>query len=191
MDSRDILGIVATLIAFISYIPYVWTIFTGKTKPHGFSWMVFALLMFIAFAAQVSDRAGAGAWVTGFSAAVCLLIAGLSLIKGTFKPTLSDWWAFGGSLAAIPIWMATDNPVYAVILITIIDMMAFYPTFRKAYFFPHEELLFTYLLSGVKFVLAFIALENITLTTALYPVSLIVMNWIFMAVILWRRKTTS
>lgn len=191
MESQDILGIIATLIAFISYIPYVWTIFTGKTKPHGFSWMVFALLMFIAFAAQLSDQAGSGAWVTGFSAAVCLLIAGLSLIKGTFKPTPSDWWAFGGSLAAIPIWMATENPVYAVILITIIDMMAFYPTFRKAYFFPHEELLFTYLLSGIKFVLAFIALENVTLTTALYPVSLIVMNWIFMAVVLWRRKVTS
>ena len=188
MDYRDILGALATLIAFISYVPYVWTIFTGKTKPHGFSWLVFSVLMFIGFAAQVSDGAGAGAWVTGFSAAICALIAALALFKGTFTPTRSDWAAFIGSLAAIPLWLMTEDPVYSVILITIIDTLAFYPTFRKAYDAPREELLFTYLLSGIKFILAFVALENFSLVTALYPASLIIMNWLFIAVVLWRRR---
>ncbi len=188
MDVRDILGGLATLIALISYIPYIRTIFTGTTKPHGFSWFVFGVLMVIGFIAQISDHAGAGAWVTGFSALVCFFIAGLSVFKGTFTPTRSDWIAFTGALMAIPIWMMTDNPLYAVILITIIDVLAFYPTFRKAYILPHEELLFTYLLSVVKFILGVMALENISVITALYPVSLIVMNGAFILMVLSRRK---
>jgi hypothetical protein len=188
MDYRDILGITATIIAFTSYVPYIVTILKGTTKPHGFSWFVFGILMIIGFIAQNADGAGAGAWVTGASALICFIIAGLAVFKGTFSPTKSDWYAFIGSLLAIPVWLVTDNPVYAVLLITVIDILAFYPTIRKAYHFPNEELLFTYTLSGIKFILAFIALENISLTTAFYPGSLIVMNGLFITMVLWRRK---
>ncbi len=188
IDARHLLGISATLIALISYAPYVLTIFKGTTKPHGFSWFVFGVLMVIGFIAQISDGAGTGAWVTGFSAGVCFLIAGLAVFKGTFTPTRTDWMALIGSLAAIPLWMMTENPLSAVILITLIDILAFYPTFRKAYYFPHEELLFTYFLSAIKFILGVAALENFSVITTLYPLSLILMNALFIGVVMWRRK---
>ena len=187
-DYKYILGIIATIIALISYIPYLITILQGTTKPHGFSWFVFGILMAIAYAAQVTDNGGAGAWVTGFSALVCFLIAGLAVFKGTFTPTKSDWSALIGSLLAIPLWLLTDNPLYAVLLITVIDILAFYPTFRKAYFHPNEELLFTYLLSGIKFLIGFAALENFTFITVFYPASLILMNWLFIGMVMWRRR---
>lgn len=189
MDWREILGVAATLIALISYIPYLLTIFKGTTRPHGFSWIIFGLLTAIGFAAQVTGEAGPGAWVMGFSAAICFLIAGLALFKGTFKPTSSDWATFIAALAAIPLWLTTDNPLYAVVLITIIDALAFYPTFRKAYHFPHEELVFTFFLSGLKFVLSLFALTTVSIVTVLYPASLVFMNWLFIAMVLYRRMT--
>lgn len=191
MDGREILGALATLIALISYVPYLITIFKGTTRPHGFSWIVFGLLTVIGFAAQVYGGAGAGAWVMGFSAAICFIIAGLAVFKGTFDPTRSDWITFIAALAAIPLWLATDNPLYAVILITLIDALAFYPTFRKAYHYPHEELVFTFFLSGLKFVLSLFALDTVSLVTVVYPASLIFMNWLFIAMVVYRRNVLS
>ena len=188
MEWRDLLGILATVIALVSYIPYLYTIVKGTTRPHGFSWFVFGILTAIGFAAQVTGGAGAGAWVMGFSGGVCFLIAGLSFFKGTFDPTRSDWGTFIAALAAIPLWLATDNPLYAVILITIIDALAFWPTIRKAYFYPREELMFTYTLSGLKFFIALLATQSFSLITVLYPASLVLMNWLFVAMVLARRR---
>ena len=119
---------------------------------------------------------------------MCFLIAGLSFFKGTFDPTRSDWGTFIAALAAIPLWLATDNPLYAVILITIIDALAFWPTIRKAYFYPREELMFTYTLSGLKFFIALLATQSFSLITVLYPASLVLMNWLFVAMVLARRR---
>lgn len=190
-SDTQILGGLATLIAFVSYIPYIWTTLKGTTKPHGFMWFIFGLLMAIGFAAQISDHAGPGAWMNGFSAIVCFFIAFLAFFKGTYQATRTDWMAFLGALAAIPVWLATDDPLYAVILITVIDALGFYPTFRKTYFAPHDELLFTYNLSVIKLVISLLAIENVTIVTTLYPASLVFMNGLFVIVILIRRKVVS
>jgi hypothetical protein len=59
---------------------------------------------------------------------------------------------------------------------------------RKSWHKPHEELLQTYALSGTKFVLAILALQNFTPTTWLYPASLVLMNYGFVVMALWRRQ---
>ena len=45
----------------------------------------------------------------------------------------------------------------------------------------------TYILSAFKFAVGLLDLEYVNWTTALYPVSLVIMNGVFVAVILWRR----
>lgn len=188
MDYKVILGILATGIAFYAYIPYFIDIFKGKTKPHSFSWLVWALLTGIAFFAQVFDNAGPGAWVTGFTAAVSVVILVLAFFKGEKNITRSDWMSLLGAGVSMLLWWITDSPLLTVILITIIDALGFYPTFRKSYHKPHEETLITYLLSGLKFVFAIIALENYSVITWLYPASLILMNGAFVVMLAIRRK---
>jgi hypothetical protein len=87
----------------------------------------------IAFAAQVVSRAGAGSWALGFSAAICIFIFALALIKGTRDFPLIDWIVLVGALIAIAIWYFTKDPTWSVILLVIIDTVAFIPTFRKAW----------------------------------------------------------
>lgn len=186
---KEILGTLATLIAFASYAPYLWGIFKGYVKPHAFSWLVWGLLTAIGFFAQVSDNAGPGAWVTGFSAAITIFIACIAYFRNDRNYiSKSDWYTFGAALLAIPLWLITDNPLWSVILITVIDALGFYPTFRKGFHLPHEELALSFFLSGFKFALALFALENFTLITALYPFSLVVMNGIFVCMLLIRRR---
>jgi len=79
---KTALGIIATVMAFVSYIPYIRNMLSGKTKPHAFSWLVWGTLTAIAFVGQVSKGAGPGAWVTGFTACVSFFIFVTALRTG-------------------------------------------------------------------------------------------------------------
>ena len=185
---KTALGILATLMAFFSYIPYIRNMLSGKTKPHAFSWLLWGALTAIAFVGQVSDNAGPGAWVTGFTAMVSFFIFITALRTGEKDISKSDWFSLAGAGLAMLLWWATSNPLTAVILITLIDALGFYPTFRKSYHKPHQETAITFAISGLKFIVAIIALENLTLVTWLYPASLVLMNGIFVIMLLIRRK---
>lgn len=185
---KTALGIIATIMALISYVPYIRNMLSGKTKPHAFSWLVWGVLTAIAFVGQVSDGAGPGAWVTGFTACVSFFIFVTALRTGEKDITKSDWLSLVGAGVAMLLWWATSDPLIAVILITVIDALGFFPTFRKSYHKPYQETAITFAISALKFVIAIIALENLTPTTWLYPASLVVMNGIFVVMLLIRRK---
>jgi hypothetical protein len=188
MNLQILLGALATLIGLISYIPYFRDIFNGKTKPHFFSWFIWALLTGIAFIAQVVDDAGPGAWVTGLTAFICLLISILALRKGEKNITKSDWMCFLAALVGIVIWIKTNDPLFAVIVVTFVDAIAYIPTFRKSYYKPQEETLIKYELATLKFFIALFALQSLTVTTWLYPASLVLTNGAFVVMNIARRK---
>src|SRR5882724_13674059 len=91
MTLRDIFGLLSLTLAVVSYVPYVRSIFVSNTKPHAFTWLVWGTVMAIAFVAQLSDRAGAGSWATGLSAAFCLGIGIIALFRGEKHITRGDW----------------------------------------------------------------------------------------------------
>ncbi|MFH1159283.1 MAG: hypothetical protein V1721_10475 [Pseudomonadota bacterium] len=190
-STSEILGLFSLLIGVVSYVPYLRTILSGKTKPHAFSWFVWALLMAIAFFAQDTGGAGPGAWATGLSAIVAFIIVAFALFKGEKQITRSDWITFIGALSAIPVWYATKDPLYAVILITVIDALGFYPTYRKSWNKPQEEPPLPWTLGAFKYVVALFALEKFNWTTALYPASLVLMNGVFAVMIVWRKRVLS
>jgi len=188
MEYKNILTGLATVVGIIAYIPYFRDIVGGRTKPHVFSWFVWGLLTAIAFIAQVSDGAGPGALVTGFTALASFVFVAMALKWGEKHITRTDWASLVGALVSLGLWLVTKTPLLSVILITIIDALAFYPTFRKSYFKPYQETMVTYTLSGLKFALAVAALDRWTVITALYPLSLVVMNWVFVGVLVVRRR---
>ncbi|HWY80140.1 MAG TPA: hypothetical protein VNW29_07320 [Candidatus Sulfotelmatobacter sp.] len=188
MSYKELLGIIATVIAFISYIPYFRDIFANTTKPHAFSWLVWSMLTGIGFFGQVSGGAGAGAWVTGFTAIISFIIFIFGFIKGRTNIILIDWLCLMGAVIALIFWFITKGPLLSVIIITVIDAFGFFPTFRKSFIKPHEETVITYFLSGLKFIFSLFALQTVSVVTILYPLSLVVMNWIFVIMVLVRKQ---
>jgi len=188
IENKEILGYAATLIGIIGYVPYFINIFANKTKPHAFSWLVWSILTGIAFAAQLTENAGPGSWVTGLTAVACFIIFLLALFKGERRFSLFDWISLTVALFSIVLWWMTRNPTISIILVTIIDAVGFLPTFRKGFHKPFEETATTFALSAIKFAPAIFALEAYTIATWLYPASLIVMNGLFVVMILIRRK---
>lgn len=188
MSYKELLGFTAVVIALVSYIPYFKDIFEGRTKPHAFSWFIWGLLTGIAFVGQISDKAGPGAWVTGFTALACFSISFFGITKGRKNIVFIDWLSLLGTGIALFFWFITKGPLVSIMLITLIDAIGFFPTFRKSFMKPQEETLITYTLSGLKFLIALFALEKISLVTALYPASLVLMNWVFVGMLIIRRK---
>ena len=187
MGHKETLGLLSIAFFIAGYSRYFWHIFKGQTKPHVFSWLVWGISTAIVFFAQTSDNAGPGAWATGFSALVFFGLAGLAVFRGERDIKQSDWWAFLGALAAIPLWYFTGDPLGAVVLIVVIETLAFYPTMRKSYHKPGEETLFMYNMESLRFIPALFAMEHYSVVTMLTPLFTIAINSFFVAMVLWRR----
>lgn len=187
-DLKTALGVVAVLMTVWAHIPYLRHTLNGSNKPHVFTWVIWTLLTGIAFAAQVSEGAGAGAWATGICSAICVTIAIAAFRAGEKHITKSDWVMFLAGLCAIPVWMATKDPLWSVWIITIIDVSAVYPTFRKSWRRPSEENSFMYGFNIPRHFISICALSQISLTTALYPCGLLLMNLVMFIMLKMRRR---
>lgn len=188
LTTQEILGGIAFLIGLVGHSFYVVSILQNKTKPHLFTWLVWGIITGIAYAAQISDNAGPGSWQMGVSSFLCLMTAAMALKWGEKEITRGDKIALAASLIAIIPWLITKNPLGSVILISIIDCVAYYPTFRKSWNKPHEENLTTYLMANLKISISLFALLNFTLITALYPIVLIIANGAFIIMCIVRRR---
>lgn len=188
-DTKTILGLLAVLMTIWAHIPYLLQTLRGTNKPHVFTWVIWTLLTGIAFAAQLTGQAGAGAWATGVTCVICLIITIAAIKHGEKDITRSDWAMFLLGLAAIPLWLATSDPVWSIWLVTLIDCSAFYPTFRKSWLKPHEENSFMYGFNIPRHVMTLAAISNFSLVTALYPAALLAMNVIMYVMLKLRRQS--
>jgi hypothetical protein len=187
MTLKDMFGLLSLVLSVVSYVPYARSIFVANTKPHAFTWLVWGAVMAIAFVAQLLDKAGAGSWATGLSAAFCLGIGVVALFRGEKHITRGDWIALVFTLLAIPLWVVTSDPLWSVLLVTGIDAVAYYPTFRKSYVKPDEELAFKYVLTVIRYLFSLLALEHYTVVTSVYQLVSIVMEMAIVVMLLWRR----
>ena len=81
----------------------------------------------------------------------------------------------------------TSDPLWSVLLVTAIDAVAYYPTFRKSYAKPDEELAFKYVLTVIRYLFSLLALEHFTVVTSVYQLVSIVMEAGVVVMLLWRR----
>lgn len=186
---KEIISIIANLIGLIGYGIYIHGIYKGTVKPHSFSWLVWGIINFIVFAIQILEGGGPGAWVTGVSGLCCIIITVAAyIVRDTNSITRSDWIALILSLSAIPLWIITDNPVWSIILLTIIDTFGFYPSVRKGYTKPHDEMIFKFMINTLKHFLSIAALSTISFSTAFFPWYLVVTNLGFAIMLIIRRQ---
>ena len=191
MAIKDILSGIAMLLTFIAFAPYIRSVLNGTVKPHIFSWAIWGITTSSVFFAQLADNGGAGAWAIGFSGSITLFIAILAYNKrGDISITPSDWAFFSAALAALPIWFFTNNPIWAVIVLTTVDLLGFGPTIRKTWHHPYSESLTFMVLFLLRNLLVLTALEHYSVTTALFPAAVAAALAGLIAMMVWRRAKT-
>jgi hypothetical protein len=187
MSIKEVIGSISVIPSITGSLYYIYTVFTGETKPHAFSWLIWAILTGIGFAAQVYEKGGAGSWIMAVACIESLIVFILSLKRGEKKITLLDWSFLIASLSAIPLWIITRQPLPSVILVTLIDSLGYGPTFRKSYTRPNDETLWLYATGAISFLLGILALEHYSPVTWLYPAASAFMNISLITMILIRR----
>ena len=187
---KELLSALAIALTLIAFVPYLRSVQTGRTKPHIFSWIIWGLATLIIFLAQLADGGGAGAWPIGVSAVGSFYVAGLAYAREADRSiTRTDWIFFISALASIPLWILTSDPLGAVIILTVIDVLGFGPTFRKTYIRPHEERITLFAIVGARNLISIAALEHYSLTTVLFPAVLAAVCLVFISMVFLRRRS--
>jgi hypothetical protein len=190
MNPYELASLASIVLTFVAYAPYIAAIRRRQVKPHFFSWVIWSITTGVVFFAQLTADGGAGAWPTAVSALITIYVATLSwVLRSDIDITRADRGFLLASLAALPAWFFTSDPLWSVVILTVVDVLGFGPTLRKAWAYPYEESLQFYNLFILRSVLSVLALETRNLTTMLFPVAMVVACCVVSILLWWRRKT--
>ncbi len=179
----------AILLTFAAFLPYIVSIRAGRTRPHVFSWLIWGVTTLLVFLAQRAGGAGVGAWPTGVSALITFSIAWLAFVHGADRAiTTSDWLFLAGAASALPFWFLTADPLWAVVVLTLVDLLGFGPTLRRAWSHPDQERIGFFSLFVLRNLLVLLSLERLALTTALFPAAVGLACVGVVVLLLWRRR---
>lgn len=188
MPYKELLSALAIAITFMAFLPYIRSILKNTTRPHVFSWVIWGSTTFIVFLAQLEDKGGVGAWPIGVSGIITLFIAILAYIKrADVSITKTDWLFFVTAMSSLPLWYLTSDPLWAVVVLTTVDVLGFGPTLRKTWHQPHSESVMFFALFAIRNSLVILSLENYSLTTVLFPTVIALACLLLISLMLYRR----
>lgn len=186
---KPLLSALAIVLTLIAFFPYIRAIFKGTVRPHVFSWVIWGSTTFVVFLAQLEDHGGVGAWPIGVSGTITIFIALLAYLKrADISITRTDWLFFVTAMSSLPLWYFTADPMWAVVILTTVDVLGFGPTVRKAYAFPYSESLVFFGLFTARNLFVIMALEHCSVTTVLFPAVIATACVLLMALLTYRRR---
>jgi hypothetical protein len=190
MDIKTILGAIAALLAIFSSYLYIRDIFRGNTKPHTYTWLIWSIVTTIAFLGQWVSGGGPGSWATGVAAVVTIFTLFLSLKGGYGTKDITNFDKVCLVLAIISIlpWVLTKSVLWSVILATLIDLIAFFPTMRKTWNAPKSESLGSMYADAVKHGLSVFSMTNYSLVNIIFPASVLLTKFVIIGEIIFLRK---
>jgi len=188
MEIKALLTIIATILVFVGYAPYLRDTIKGKTRPHIFSFFLWSLTTFIIFFLQIKNGGGIGSWITVAIGLMTFITFLLSLKNGKRDIRKIDIVFLCLALLTIPIWLIAKQPIISISLLVLIDIFAFIPSMRKSWVDPWSETLSYYLINTLRHGLNVFALLNITVITALSPAIGVLFNSIFIVILLLQRS---
>lgn len=184
--SSALVVIVLTLTAFV---PYIRAIFNGVIRPHVFSWVIGGCDYFSDISgAEAEDKGGVGAWPIGVSRYHDFHCLPYYIKRADVIITKTDWLFFVAALSSLPLWYLTSDPLWAVVLLTVVDVFGFGPTVRKAIIFRIRNPCCFFGLFTVRNLLVMMALENHSFTLLLFPAVIVVVCVLLMMMIAYRRR---
>ncbi len=175
-DWHAVLGLLSGLLIFFAIVPYIRDILNGKTRPNSVSWLGWTILLSIGAAAQIKE---------GASFSVLLLIGDLlgtgitfllSLKYGVTKYTLFDRLSLIFGFLAIALWMITKNPLTALVLSVIADLIVSMPTIKKSFSDPMSETPSAFFIFATAAFVGVLSTTKFDVANLLFPVYLFLIN---------------
>ncbi len=188
MDIKLIFFIIAFVTGTAGFIPYLKDIFGKRTQPHLYTWIIWAITQGTAAAISLSSGGGLGAYGLAMAALFNTVVFLLAFKYGTKNITKSDTVILILALLAIVVWWQLNQPLLAVIMITVIDFVGYVPTFRKSWQEPWSETVKSWLLYFFAMLFSIFALKEFNALTLIYPIMVTACNLAMVILCLTRRS---
>jgi len=187
LDSKIIFIIFSIACGLSAFAPYLFDTLKLKTKPHIYTWIIWAITQGTATFAIFYGGGRLGGLELAIGVVLQIVVIIFSLKYGTKDITKSDKIILLIAFLAIIIWWQLKQPVLSVIMVSAIDVFGYIPTFRKSYKDPWSETLATWILFAMSDIFAMFALSKYNLLTVTYLASITVVNLSFFIFCLSRR----
>lgn len=175
---KELIIIIATILAIVGNVPYLIDIIKGRVKPHPYTRFVWSIVSAIAFFGLVAKGAGLGAIPTASSEIFTVLIFFFSIRHGFKNINHMDTLFLVIALLGLIPWFITKDPTISIIIAVSIDVMAFIPTLTKTWYRPDTEIPVLYSMNVFRHILTLFALDAFNIATTLHSFAMIVTNTI-------------
>jgi hypothetical protein len=184
---------VAILLRLMAGGGYLISTLRGRAKPNIVSWSLWSLTALIAFVAQICKGGGSEALVSLAIAFGPLVVIVTAVLKGTqsLKLTRLDLCCLSLAIAGITLWMTTKNPLLALLMSVMADLIASTPTVVKSYVKPHTESAASYSLSIISMIVTLLTIRQWKVMTWAFPSYILLINLTFVTLILLPKQLRS
>lgn len=177
---KEFIAVVATILAFVGNISYLKDVFRSRVHPHPYTWFIWSIVSLVTFFGALQKGAGIGALPTGVSEAFTLIIFFFSL-KYLFSQKVwhirkIDHYFFVTALLGLIPWYLTKDPTISVVVVVIIDLIAFVPTLRKTWEHPNTERPLLYEMNASRHLLTLFSLQTYNIATTFHSIAMIITN---------------
>jgi len=169
-------GYISALLSILMIVPYARDILLLKTKPERASWFIWTVLGFIAFFIQLAKGATDSLWLTAGQTFAVFIIVLLSIKYGAGGLGKRDRLALIAAGVGLLLWYFTSEPLYALLIVIVIDSIGSLLTALKSYEDPGSETLSTWIMSGASGVFGCLAVGSLSPVLLAYPFYIVITN---------------
>jgi len=182
-------GYISLLLFMFSVVPYVRSILKGDTKPQRVTWLIWTVLVFIAFFSQLAKGATWSLLLTVGDAITIVIVFIFSIKYGVGGFRKLDILSLIGAGVSLLLWYLTNEPTVALFLIILIDIIGSNLTILKTWKNPETENWIGWAMCGVGGVFGILSVGSFNFILLSYPIYICLLNSL-MAIIILSRKNS-
>ena len=165
---------------------YVRDTWRGATAPNRVTWTLWGVEPLLAFAVQRQEHVGWASLMTlvlGLSP-IAVLVASFHDPKSVWRIGRFDVVCAVISVVGLVVWVTSHKPTLALVAFVSADAVAALPTLKKSFTHPESESRWNYLSVALFAIITLLTLRQFTTATALFPLSILVMNALIWGLVL-------
>jgi hypothetical protein len=180
--------IIGTLLGAAGSVAYLAATVKGRVKPNRVSFLLWSIVPFIAFFAQIQQGVGLEALMTFSTGFLPLTVFIASFVnkKAEWKITGFDLMCGILSLVGLALWMITKVGNVAIFFSIVADALAAIPTIMKAYKYPDTEIAWPWIATVAGVVLTLLTLSTFTFANCGFILYILAVNILIYALVQFR-----
>ncbi|HAE36498.1 MAG: hypothetical protein UR85_C0007G0007 [Candidatus Nomurabacteria bacterium GW2011_GWF2_35_66] len=184
----EFFGYLSGILMMLSVIPYARSILRGETKPQRMTWLIWTILILIAFFSQLAKGATWSLLLTAGDAIAILITFILSIKFGVGGFRKIDIISLFGAGFSLLLWYLTSEPAVALFLIILIDLIGVNLTVVKTWKNPETENWVAWAICGVGGLFGILSVGSFNLILLSYPLYICLANSTIALIVISRKK---